>query len=194
MCKIRSVVGLGNPGSDYEITRHNLGFMVLDRLADRWRLRFKPGKGRYYFTENTKPDNPITLIKPTTYMNNSGIAVRQITEQLQIGPEEIMVIVDDLSLPFGQIRIRMKGSSGGHNGLNSIIYSLGSENFPRLRIGIKPDRPIYDTVKFVLSRFSRAEMKELPFVIENSCDAVESIINYGYSIAMTKFNTQSKRE
>ncbi len=165
---MKAVVGLGNPGPEYALTRHNLGFMVVDLLAQRWGARWRPGRGDYWEAEGEA-----LLVKPTTFMNLSGIAVRQLAERYGLEPEEILVIVDDVNLPFGRLRLRTKGSSGGHRGLESIIFHLGTENFPRLRVGIGPKPEGLSLADFVLSEFTEEERKNLPKVLEAAAQGAE---------------------
>ncbi len=185
----RCIIGLGNPGTEYEKTRHNIGFMVIDALAERHRCKLKPSKGEFAMRVRFKASsNDVLLVKPTTYMNRSGIAAKEIVEQEGLSPQEIFVVLDDFELPFGQLRIRKSGSAGSHNGLESIIYHLGTEDFPRLRIGIGAPPEGKDPADYVLSRFSKAEAKELEFIIATAAQAVETAISNGVEAAMNRFN------
>lgn len=180
------VAGLGNPGAKYAATRHNAGFMVIDRLGED-----VDGSSRERFQgailETKRHDETLVLFKPLTFMNNSGIAVSQVARWYKIPPERILVVYDDLALPFGTIRLRPQGSAGGHNGLQSIIDHLGSNQVPRLRIGI--GRPAAgSTVTYVLSRFTSTERDALPAIIESARDAVLCWYDEGIDVAMNRFN------
>ena len=189
MASTRCIVGIGNPGRGYRLTRHNLGFMVLDSLSSRWRIPFSSGRGSYYFAEK----NGIYLMKPMTYVNLSGRAVLEFGKRYSIEPSEFLIVLDDVALPFGMIRIRERGSSGGHNGLGSIIYSMGSEDIPRIRLGVSPEEQPDDLVRFVLTNFTAEEEKDLPHFINTACDAIETIIYSGYNKAMNLFNKKETK-
>lgn len=170
---MKLIVGLGNPGKRYERTRHNIGFRVLDNLG----LTFSYKKESD--TELAKVGG-VVYIKPQTFMNESGRAVRTVADYYRIAPEDIIVVYDDKDLPLGTIRLRTGGSgSGGHNGVQSVIEHLGSKNFARVRIGILPEHPVADTAGFVLSRFSKAEEELLNDCVIAATDAVRSIIKKG---------------
>ena len=183
------VVGLGNPGDKYENTLHNVGFMAVDELAER--LRVPVQKLKYKALTNTAEvgGKKILLMKPVTYMNLSGEAVRQAADFYKIPPERVLVISDDVSLPVGKLRIRKGGSAGGHNGLKSIIAQLGSDQFPRVKIGVgeKP-HPDYDMADWVLSKFSGEDKKVMDEAVKRAADAVESILREGADRAMNRFN------
>ena len=190
---IKCICGLGNPGKEYAKTRHNVGFMALDALADRWGLFFVAGKGDFFYAKGELENyGTILLLKPTTYMNNSGIALLDFSQKESIRPCEFLVILDDFSLPFGSIRIRLSGSSGGHRGLESIILALGTEDIPRLRIGIGTLESSSDPVSFVLSPFTDKEMKEIPNILNLVCEAIEEILDNGFEQAMNKYNRTKK--
>lgn len=165
-----AIVGLGNPGSEYHGTRHNIGFAVVDALAKSLNINFHAGSGDYLAGSEK---NNFLLIKPLTYMNNSGTAVREIMENFSITINDVLVIVDDFHIPLGELRLRTKGTSGGHNGLASIIRHLASDEFPRLRCGIgsahKPEEK-YETANFVLSVFEQGEKNIVAEMIGQACD------------------------
>lgn len=183
------IVGLGNPGDKYENTRHNVGFMTVDILAER--LRIPVQKLKYKALTNTAElgGQKVLLMKPVTYMNLSGEAVRQAADFYKIHPERVLVISDDVSLPVGKLRIRAGGSAGGHNGLKNIIAQLGSDRFPRVKIGVgeKP-HPDYDMADWVLSKFSGEDKKAIDAAILRAADAVECLLKEGPDRAMNRFN------
>lgn len=183
------IVGLGNPGTDYAGTRHNLGFMLVDKLAAEADISIKRRECQSLIGSGLIAEQPAKLIKPQTYMNLSGEAVSCLTSKYEIdATQSLIVISDDLALPFGAIRLRQRGSAGGHNGLKSIIGALGTNEFTRLRIGIQPEHPISDAKKFVLSDFSREEKRALDEVLERGAQAVRSVIGDGIAKAMSLHN------
>ncbi|MCK5520263.1 MAG: aminoacyl-tRNA hydrolase [Candidatus Marinimicrobia bacterium] len=187
---MKALVGLGNPGSRYEKTRHNLGFMVMDELAKRWKITFRSGKGDYLQALHSEKD--AALIKPLTWMNNSGQAVQTFMNWYKLADEELLVVSDDLDLEFPVMRLRGSGSSGGHKGLDSIIQHISSSNFSRLKLGITNEiRKIQATESFVLSRFNPEEQKELPELIQKAADAVEYYLNQGLKNSMNKYNRKT---
>ena len=190
---IRLVAGLGNPGTEYAQTRHNLGFMLVDKLAAEAGLSVKRRECQSLIGSGLIEAEPVKLVKPQTYMNLSGEAVSCLTSKYEIeAAKSLIVISDDLALPFGAIRLRQRGSAGGHNGLKSIIASLGTNEFMRLRIGIQPDHPLSDSRKFVLSEFSREEKRALDEILERSAQAVRSVIGDGIAKAMSLFNSEGQ--
>lgn len=183
------IVGLGNPGSKYEWTRHNCGFILIDELARRAGRELRTPEAQAVTARVRIGEEEALLVKPQTFMNLSGVAVAALVAKHGIAaPGKVLVISDDLSLPVGRIRIRREGSAGGHNGLKSIIEKLGSPAFPRLRIGIAPDHPIRDTRDFVLAEFTRSERLLLAGTIETAADAVEVLLNRGIEESMSKYN------
>lgn len=187
MAKKLLIVGLGNIGAEYADTRHNIGFMVADELAKQAGASFSTLRYAHY-TEYRQRGNTVYLIKPTTYMNLSGKAVNYWMHELKIPLEDVLVIVDDLALPFGKIRLRSKGSSAGHNGLKSIEASCGGQGYPRLRFGIGENFPKGRQVDYVLSGFDDDELPELPALIERSVQMVNSFVHIGVELTMTQFN------
>jgi PTH1 family peptidyl-tRNA hydrolase len=184
------VVGLGNPGFEYDETRHNLGFMVVDEVSVRLSSYWKPGKGEYLFSQSVLDGRKVVLVKPLTYMNNSGSAVVEVLERFPTSLHNVVVIVDDLALNIGTIRIRTRGSDGGHNGLRSMIYYLNSDEFPRMRCGIKQETmpPKRETANFVLSAFDDDEKAVVNEMIKRAADAVEEFVRSGIERTMNKFN------
>ncbi len=186
-----AIIGLGNPGSLYDGTRHNVGFDVADKLAQELKIGFKPGKGEYLFAKCSFKNHEIIIAKPLTYMNESGVAVADIQERFDVPLEQLLVVCDDFQLPLGQLRLRSGGSDGGHNGLYSIIYQLQSDEFPRLRCGIgSTSLPKDKSLKadFVLEQFAPDEVKVVREMIERSKDACFSFVANGLAQTMNIFN------
>lgn len=182
------IVGLGNPGPQYTWTRHNFGFMVVDALAARGKASWRNSAANQGLLAKTEVESqPLLLLMPMTFMNNSGLSVKRLAARQGIALEDILVICDDLSLSFGTIRLRPSGSAGGHNGLKSIIGVLGSNQFARLRMGVGP-QPAGDAVDYVLSNFTRQEKKELPDIIDHALDCITSWVMGGAQVAMNEFN------
>jgi PTH1 family peptidyl-tRNA hydrolase len=184
------IVGLGNPGSEYEWTRHNVGFLLIDRLADAASVAVKRRECRSLVGGGMIEGQRAKLVKPQTFMNLSGEAVACLIAKEAPGEagKSLIVISDDLALPFGAIRLRARGSAGGHNGLKSIIAALGTSEFIRLRIGIQPEHPVSDPKKFVLDEFARTERRALTEILERSEAAVHSVLRDGIARAMSLFN------
>jgi PTH1 family peptidyl-tRNA hydrolase len=184
---MKILVGLGNPGEKYTKTRHNLGFWVIDRLADRFGVEVNRRRFRSLMVEMPLDTGRLVLIKPQTYMNRSGLSVRAVLEHYACSRESLMVICDDLNLPPGRLRIRRKGSSGGHNGLESIVASLGSTEFPRLRIGVgSPHRG--EASEYVLSPFLKGEKDVIDKALETACEAVVDWVQGGIEGCAKKYN------
>ena len=183
------IVGLGNPGKEYAATRHNIGFITLDRLAQQEHFDIKKIKFKSLVCDTVLAGKRCMMMKPSTFMNNSGEAVGECARFYKIPPEHILVIYDDINFDPGVMRIRKKGSDGGHNGMKSIIYHLNSNAFPRIRMGIgaKP-HPEYDLADWVLSGFSENEKKALEPAIDNACDAIRQIVAGEIDIAMNRYN------
>ena len=183
------VVGLGNPGPKYEWTRHNVGFLVIDQLADRADIPVQKLKFQALTNTALIGGQSVLLMKPTTYMNLSGQAVGQAARFHKIPPERVLVISDDVALPQGKLRIRRSGSAGGHNGLKDIIAHLGGDQFPRVKVGVggKP-HPDSDMADWVLSTFTGADRKAMEETIDRAADAVTCLLEQGVDKAMSKFN------
>lgn len=183
------IVGLGNPGKQYELTRHNAGFLFADLLADKNGVKINKIQFKAVTASLTLGGVKCLLMKPQTFMNNSGEAVRQAASFYKIPPERILVVFDDISLPCGRLRIRRKGSDGGHNGIKSIIYHLNSDAFPRVKLGVgeKP-HPDYDLADWVLSQFKKDELALLHEAAEKACSAAELIVSGDIDKAMSNFN------
>ena len=182
------IVGLGNPGREFEKTRHNLGFMLVDLIAERSRSQVKREECRSLVGRAQIDNQKVELVKPQTYMNQSGEAVNCLINKEDRSAKKLVVISDDLALPFGTIRIRPRGTHGGHKGLRSIIDCLGTQDFIRVRIGIMPEHPVADTKNFVLENFSKTELAAVEKILDVSANAVTSIITEGAERAMARFN------
>ena len=183
------IVGLGNPGVQYDMTRHNIGFHTIDYIADKHNIKIKKLKFKSVYGEGVIAGEKVYLVKPQTYMNLSGESVAELARFYKVPPERIIVINDDISLETGRIRVRAKGSAGGHNGPKSIIYLLGSDEFPRVKMGVgAPKREGGDLADYVLGRFAKDEIPVMEDAIIRACGAVEEIIKNGAESAMNKFN------
>ena len=182
------IVGLGNPGSSYEKTRHNLGFMLVDLLAREAKTQVKRDECRALIGRAVIDNQTVELAKPQTYMNISGESVSCLLAKPERTVEKLIVVSDDLALPLGTIRLRSKGSHGGQNGLRSIIDCLRTNEFIRLRIGIMPEHPISNAKNFVLENFAKSEIETVEKVLERSADAIRSVVSDGVEKAMAKFN------
>lgn len=181
------IAGLGNIGPEYELTRHNIGFLILDRLADNKGAKFKQNK-LAYTTELKHNGRNLVLVKPTTYMNLSGKAINHHLQSNKIPRERLLVVTDDIALPYGKIRLKPKGSAGGHNGLKNIEQLTGGQNYPRLRFGVGDDYHKGQQVDYVLSPFNKQEMDELVPHMDNSIDAILSFCTIGMERTMNHFN------
>ncbi len=184
------VVGLGNPGSKYTGTRHNIGFVVVEELARRHGLSFSQKQANAEVARGRIAGTPVILAKPLTYMNDSGRAVQALARYYKIPTNQVLVVYDDFALPLGTLRIREKGSAGGHNGVTSVIQHLGTQGFPRLRVGV--DRPVqvqHSTIDWVLGRFTKDEQAVMQPTVPRAAEAIESILNNGIERAMNQYNT-----
>lgn len=191
---MKIIVGLGNPGNEYAKTRHNVGFMLIDALADNLNITLWKDKFNAQIAEGRIGTEKILLVKPQTYMNNSGEAVGPLMRWYKLEPEDIIVAHDDMDIPAGTVRIRKKGSSGGHNGIKSLIAHLGSENFARIRLGIGRPLPGWSVVKHVLALFPAEDRIEVDKAIDYLIPAVKCIITDGLDIAMNKYNPKKQKK
>ncbi|GAB4484138.1 MAG: aminoacyl-tRNA hydrolase [Thermodesulfovibrionales bacterium] len=180
------LVGLGNPGARYAKTRHNVGFMAIDRLAAALGLEFAE-KSEYLIAKGSIGDEQVVLLEPLTFMNRSGSAVKKVSDKFGIPPERILVVYDDLDIENGRIKIRKKGSSGGHRGVESIIQSIGSREFPRIRIGIGRD-PFVPAEQYVLAKFTKDQQPSVREAVERTAEIIPVIIGNGIDTAMNRFN------
>jgi PTH1 family peptidyl-tRNA hydrolase len=179
---VKLIVGLGNPGIEYQCTPHNLGFLTIDRLAADLNVEVRNRNCRALTARATIGDEQVVLAKPETFMNLSGVSVRELVEKLEIRPEaDVIVIYDELDLPMGTIRIRQRGSSAGHNGVKSIIGALGTQEFARIRVGVAPE-------KNILKPFRKAQLKHVDDAIGTAAEAVKVILQEGIAAAMNRFN------
>ena len=184
------VVGLGNPGNKYTYTRHNSGFLCLDMLSDKLNFRIDRLKFKALICDTNINGHRCIVMKPQTFMNNSGEAVRECASFYKIPAEKVIVIYDDISLDVGKLRIRRKGTDGGHNGIKSIIYHLNSDQFPRIKVGCgKKPHPDYDLADWVLSEFKKDEQKALEPALSNACKALELLLDNNIEKAMNLYNS-----
>jgi len=192
---VKLIVGLGNPGIEYQFTPHNLGFLTIDRLADQSGVEVRNRHCRALTARAVIGSESVLLAKPETYMNLSGMSVRELVEEHQVKPEtDLIVIYDELDLPFGAIRIRQRGSSAGHNGMESVIGALGTQEFLRIRIGIAPERKVSDGAKYVLTPFRKGQLKTVDEILETAAEAVNVIVKEGPAKAMNRFNRKADPE
>ncbi|HST19914.1 MAG TPA: aminoacyl-tRNA hydrolase [Blastocatellia bacterium] len=191
---MKLIVGLGNPGREYEATRHNLGFMLIDRLSERAGFKRFRDESNAKVAEVTLARARVLLVKPQTYMNLSGGSVRPLLERYGEGDAANLIVAsDEAALPFGMIRVRGRGSAGGQKGLKSIIERIGSQEFPRVRLGVKPDHPVSDLSSFVLSPIPKRDREALDHMLDRAADAVEAILIEGVERAMSLFNERVKQ-
>ncbi|MGA2980826.1 MAG: aminoacyl-tRNA hydrolase [Terriglobales bacterium] len=195
---MKLIVGLGNPGIEYQFTPHNLGFLTIDRIANGLGIEVRNRQcraltARALIDSKTIAGEPVILAKPETYMNLSGLSVRELVAEHQVDiTRDLIVIYDELDLPLGTIRIRQRGSSAGHNGMESILGALNTDEFLRIRLGIAPDRKVVDGVKYVLTPFRRAQEKVVDEVLDMAVQAVEMILKEGPAAAMNRFNRKNE--
>jgi peptidyl-tRNA hydrolase, PTH1 family len=188
---VKLIVGLGNPGYQYHLTPHNLGFMAADRLAEDAGVRFSAREAQAAVAATEMAGGPVLIAKPETFMNLSGLAVARLVERHGLGAEDLIVLVDEVELPLGAIRIRARGSAGGHNGLKSIIGVLGSDGFARVRMGVGPDEPVEDRVSYVLAPFRKRDLEAVAEMVERAAEAVRVILGEGIQKAMNRFNRRA---
>ena len=186
------VVGLGNPGEEYAATPHNAGFMVVDRLAEMHAIRVNRKDSKALTGVGEIADKPVMLAKPQTYMNDSGTSLAPLMEKHGFTPADLIVVWDELNLPFGGLKILTKGSAGGHNGASSVIRSVGTQEFVRVRLGVHPGHPLSSGMDYLLAPVKRSQRKELEELVGRGADAVVSIIAEGAAMAMTKFNRRAQ--
>ena len=185
---LKLIVGLGNPGYEYHLTPHNLGFMAVDRLAEDCGVDIAHREAQALTASTEIEGIHVILGKPQTFMNLSGLAVARLLAKYGLSVEDLIVLVDEVNIPLGSIRVRPYGSAGGHNGLKSIIGALGSDEFARVRMGAQPDRPMEDKVSYVLGRFRKADLETVADMLDQSSEAVRIILKEGVQKAMNRFN------
>jgi PTH1 family peptidyl-tRNA hydrolase len=195
---MRLIVGLGNPDPEYQWTPHNLGFMAVDELANRGSLhgpiRIDRPEGKALVGRGKLAGEDVVLAKPQTYMNLSGISVRELLAKYELGPSDLLVLWDEVQLPFGTIRIDRKGSGGSHNGANSVISAVGTQDFFRVRLGCGPDHPLSSRKEFVLRPMKKAELEVAAEMVGEAGEAVEMILEKGIDAAMNRFNRRKPPE
>ncbi len=186
---MKLIVGLGNPGIEYQFTPHNMGFLALDRIAEQHGVRINNRQCRALTSRTVIAHQDVLLAKPETYMNLSGMSVRELVREHEVDPtQDLIIIYDELDLPLGTIRIRKRGSSAGHNGMESVIGALGTEEITRMRLGIGPDHPVRDGARYVLGQFKKSQYPLLDQVLDTAAEAVEVILAEGVDKAMSQFN------
>lgn len=188
------IVGIGNPGIRYKNNRHNVGFQLLDYYAEKKSIEFKTSKFDYYFAEGEIDNNPFLLVKPGSYVNNSGIPVLDVVKEYGISLNNLLVVIDDINIPIFSIRLRKSGGDGGHNGLSSIIYHLNSNNFPRLRIGVGNNFTAGKLPDYVLSDFEEKDISELKKVFDLGTLLIDDFIKYGFERMLNSYSKIIKQE
>lgn len=192
---MKLIVGLGNPGIEYQFTLHNFGFLAIDRLAEQYGAHIGNRRCRALTGKAVIAGHDALLAKPETFMNLSGLAVRELLEEYEVDPaKDLIVIYDDLDLPFGMVRVRPKGGAGGHHGVESIIGALNSQEFMRIRLGISPERPVGDGARYVLSPFKKSQYSAVDEVLDTAAEAVKVLLTEGSGVAMNKFNRRATGE
>ena len=190
---MKLIVGLGNPGIEYQFTPHNLGFLTIDRIANGLGIEVRNRQCRALTARATIGGEPVVLAKPETYMNLSGLSVRELVAEHQVDvTRDLIVVYDELGLPLGAIRIRQRGSSAGHNGMESILGGLGTDEFLRIRLGVGPDFRVGDGAKYLLAPFRKAQEKVIDEVVDAGVQAVEAILKEGPATAMNRFNRKNE--
>ena len=192
---MKLIVGLGNPGIEYQFTPHNLGFLTVDRIASECGVEVRNRHCRALTARALIGSEPVLLAKPETFMNLSGMSVRELVAEHEIRPEaDLIVIYDELDLPWGAIRIRQRGSSAGHNGMESVIGALGTQEFLRIRLGVAPDRKVADAMTYLLAPFRKVQLKQVDEVSGKAAEAVNVILKEGPAAAMNRFNRKAEPE
>jgi peptidyl-tRNA hydrolase, PTH1 family len=192
---VKLIVGLGNPGIEYQFTPHNMGFLAVDRIAEECGVRVNNRHCRAQTARTRVAGHEVVLAKPETFMNLSGASVIELLREYEAKPEEDLILLyDELDLPFGSLRVRPRGRSAGHNGVQSIIGTLGTQEFTRIRLGIGPDHPIGDGARYVLAPFKKAQLEVVSEVLDQASDAVRVILADGVQAAMNRFNRKPEEE
>lgn len=192
---MKLIVGLGNPGIEYQFTPHNMGFLAVDRIAEQCGVRVNNRHCRAQTARTRIAGHEVVLAKPETYMNLSGASVSELVREYEAQPEQdLVVLYDELDLPFGSLRVRPRGRSAGHNGMQSVIGALGTQEIMRVRLGIGPDHPVGDGARYVLSQFKKAQLEVVDGVLEQASEAVRVILAEGVQAAMARFNRKAEEE
>jgi PTH1 family peptidyl-tRNA hydrolase len=192
---VKLIVGLGNPGIEYQFTPHNMGFLAVDRIAEQCGVRVNNRHCRAQTARTRIAGHEVVLAKPETYMNLSGTSVVELMREYDAKPEEDLVLLyDELDLPFGTLRVRPRGRSAGHNGAESVIATLGTQEITRIRMGVGPDYPVGDGARYVLSQFKKSQLAVVDQVLDQAADAVEVILAEGVQAAMNRFNRKPEEE
>ena len=191
---MKAIIGLGNPGMKYAGTRHNIGFDAVTAIADKYNLSIDNKKFKGVYADGHIAGEKVLLVQPQTYMNLSGECVREVADFYKLNPDEIIIICDDINLDVGRLRIRKKGSAGGHNGLKNIIAHLGTEEFPRIRVGVGEKTEGWDLADYVLARFDKDSEPVIREALANVVGAVETWISEGIDAAMNRFNVSAKKK
>lgn len=190
---MKLIVGLGNPGIEYQFTPHNMGFLTVDRIAQQCGVRVSNRRCRSLTARADIAGEQVLLVKPETYMNLSGLAIRELVEEYEAqAARDLLVIHDELDFPLGTMRIRQRGSSAGHNGMESVIGALGTEEFVRIRLGVAPDHPVRDGARYVTAPFRKAQYEQVDEMLDRAAEAVKVIIAEGVAKAMNRFNQRPK--
>jgi len=190
---MKLIVGLGNPGIEYQFTPHNLGFLTVDRLADRLKVQVSNRHAKAVTGRARIGNEDVLLAKPETFMNLSGMSVRELVEKYEVNPAtDLIVVHDELDLPFGTTRIKVRGGSAGHNGLESIFGALGTDEFTRVRMGIAPEHPVRDGASYVLAQFKKSQYEVVDLLLDTAADAVTAIVTDGAQAAMNRFNRKAQ--
>jgi PTH1 family peptidyl-tRNA hydrolase len=191
---VKLIVGLGNPGDEYRLTPHNLGFLVVDRIASERGVEIRNRQCRALTARIQVGDEPVLLAKPETFMNLSGMSVRELLAEYEVKPEaDLIVIQDELDFPLGTLRIHTRRSSAGHNGIESIIGALGTQDFLRIRMGVAPERKVEDGERYLLSPFRKADLVLVDEMLDTAADAVKAILTEGAAAAMNRFNRKEEQ-
>jgi peptidyl-tRNA hydrolase, PTH1 family len=190
---VKLIIGLGNPGIEYQFTLHNLGFLAIDRLAKQHGARVSNRRGRALTGKAVIAGREVLLVKPETYMNLSGLSARELVSEFEVVPEQdLIVIYDDLDLPLGHLRVRQRGGAGGHHGMESIIGALGTQDFARVRLGISPGHQIGDGANYVLSQIKKSQYPLLDEALDAAGEAVQVILTEGTAAAMNRYNRKAQ--
>ena len=189
---MKLIVGLGNPGIEYQFTPHNLGFLTVDRVAERLKTTVDNRHCKAQTGRARIGTEDVLLAKPETFMNLSGLSVRELVEKYEVAAADLIVVYDELDLPFGTLKIRPRGGTAGHNGMESILGALGTDEFMRVRLGIAPDHPVRDGARYVLAQFKKSQYETVDQLLDTAADAVTTIVTDGAQAAMNRFNRKAK--